>query len=289
MEAKTVIKKLEKMRIKIKVLYAISILMFILIVTVMAVATITEKSIPKSFLLGLVLCIIMSFFTSINKKTIKKFKILYKETFVYDLLYSMLDDVDYRPWQGLEPRNVAESGLIKLGNIYGSDDVLFASYRGIRFCQADVESRFVDENKRKSAKIYFSGRLLCFDYTYKNVNDVKVLDKNFESKIEELGNKVLLENIEFNNIFNVYSIDEEDAFYVLTPHFMEKMMSIQERYKNVAFRFTNHRLYVAISAEHAFDTPGKKKIKYDVEMARVKKHIQVVIDIVDAMKRYYEN
>lgn len=285
MGAYDTVKKLEKMRKQIIVLYVINMIFFTASVVVMAVSAMKQNEIFGSFILTCILISIGGIFGGAQNDTRKKLKKLYKETFVYDLLDDMLDDVEYYPWKGLDPDNVKKSGIIQVGNVYGSDDVLIASYKGVRFCQADVATRFVDEKNQKSPKDYFSGRLIIFDCTYKKVDDVKVLDKTFDSEIRDLNNRVSLENIEFNNKFDVYSMREEDAFYVLTPHFMEKMLELQGRYSNIGFRFTNNKLYVAVSNDYAFDARWNKKISYPIERERVRRHIQIMIDIIDVMEQ----
>ena len=42
-------------------------------------------------------------------------------------------------------------------------------------------------------------------------------------------NKVEFESAEFNRLFDVYSLSPHDAFYLITPQFMERLFSLQSK------------------------------------------------------------
>ena len=43
--------------------------------------------------------------------------------------------------------------------------------------------------------------------------------------------KVKLESVQFNKKFKTYATSEHNAFYVLTPHFMEALMAFEQKNK----------------------------------------------------------
>ena len=71
---------------------------------------------------------------------------------------------------------------------------------------------------------------IFFDkYSLKNV-DVSLPLNNTNKKIRVDGNlqKVTLEDLEFNQMYDIYSDDQVEARYILTPTFMERLKNIRE-------------------------------------------------------------
>lgn len=214
----------------------------------------------------------------------EKYKLLYKETFVVSVLKTMLDDVKYEWNDGFTELDVMKSGLIKIGNLFSSEDYLSGSYKGVKFRQSDVESINETWNgDERETVTYFSGRLIEIDYPLKLFTSVKVLSKYFTTFLG-LPNEVIdMEDVEFNEDFNVYSSDDHEAFYILTPPLMEKLKQINKKYGRFAFNFSQGKIFFALQYKNAFDTEYMTKISYVEEQERMKKDIQIIIDIINML------
>lgn len=67
---------------------------------------------------------------------------------------------------------------------------------------------------------------MIFDFNKNFKSNVQVISNDFiKRSLPHIKNnkKVKLEDIEFYKMFKIYSEIEHDAFYILTPHFMEKI------------------------------------------------------------------
>lgn len=212
----------------------------------------------------------------------KEYRDLYKNTFVKSMLSSMLDDVEYDWHMGFTEIDVMGFGIIKMGNLFQSEDYIRASYKGVNFRQADVIIKHeTGSGKNQRVQTYFSGRMFEFDFSSKSVANVKVFSKQYNSHLNLEDFKLETENVAFNKNFKVYSTNAHDAFYILTPHMMEKLMAITKRYATVAFRFAPGKLYVGIVTDDSFDNKVGKKLSYPEEQDKIKKDVQVIIDIVE--------
>ena len=70
----------------------------------------------------------------------------------------------------------------------------------------------------------------------------------FWSEMPEIE-KVSVESEEFNQKFSIYTSNGEEAFYLLTPHFMEKLFEIERRYEGrCLFGFVCGQLHIAIDS-----------------------------------------
>lgn len=217
-----------------------------------------------------------------GKKVKLEYKQLYKDTFVSSMLKSLLDDVSYDWRGGFSEMDVATFGVVKIGNIFKSEDYLSGSYKGVDFRQADVTIKHeTGSGDDKKVTTYFSGRMFEFKFTGKSVQNVKVFSSAYQSWLNLRGEKVDLENVLFNKSFDVFTPEPHDAFYILTPQMMEKITNLYRYYPNIGFRFGDGRLCVAINGPDSFDGDYRKKISYPEEYARVKKEVQVIIDIIE--------
>lgn len=87
--------------------------------------------------------------------------------------------------------------------------------------------------------------VMCFDYNKDFNCKIHVVQKDFKHKNKFDGfHKITLENVEFNNRFEVYTEDEETAFYLLTPSIIEKIIGLDIKNDGkLIFVFSNGKLY----------------------------------------------
>lgn len=235
----------------------------------------------------------------------KELKQIYKETFVAGTLSEMFDDVEYLWEQGFKREDMKHFALVTPGDSLHSEDLLRGSYKGIHFEQADVRITHTSGGKHRHTYVHFDGRMFAFDFPL-DIASVQIFSSNFgypapspkklaEQKMNvytSWGNtgikkeeRIELENVEFNRQFDVRASREHDAFYVLTPHMMEKIQNVHRKYGNVALHFDGQKVYMGFNTSNdAFDmNPNTKKVYYPEEKEKVRKEAEVIIEIIDAL------
>lgn len=228
---------------------------------------------------GLVIAVILGSQVPFLKKD---YRDLYKNTFVISTLNSMLDDVEYDWHMEFSALELMKFGTIKIGNRIKCEDYISATYKGVKFRQADVVIKNeTGSGHNRNVQTYFSGRMFEFDFSSKAVANVKVFSKSYISYLNLTGEEVEMEDVDFNRRFNVFSLNALEAFYILTPQMMEKLTAINRQYPNIAFRFAPGKLYVGIVTDDSFDVGVTKKLSYPEEHAKIKKDVQVIIDIIE--------
>lgn len=244
----------------------------------------------------------------IQKNNQKELKRLYKETFMKGILEEYFEDVDYRWETGISQYQFFDTGIFEEYKIssYHSEDYLSGVYKGVSFKQVDVEfTRRETTGDHPKDVTVFSGRLFEFDDSFKQVQSVKVMPEievRAENRFQiERQDIVKMENMEFNKVFAVASASPQEAFYVLTPQVMERLLDIHNRYKKselddgsrnnieglyrtIAFHFKQDKLYVVIDHMDSFDSNFLKEIDYPTEKEKIRKHIQVIIDVIEMLK-----
>lgn len=118
-----------------------------------------------------------------------------------------------------------------------------------------------DSKGRKSRSTVFQGFLVEFDF-HKNFQGETIITKdhtvigNFLTGWAKKGDRVKLEDPEFENFFEVHSSDQVEARYLLTPLFMERVLQFNQlsSVKQLQMAFKDGRIYMAIKRkENSFE------------------------------------
>ena len=236
----------------------------------------------------------------LNRGTNNAYKQLYKDLFVIQPLEENFQSVFYDWEKGFSENAVKNFGLCKMGNRFSSEDYIKASYMGIPFELSDVTVQYHTSSGRSShTTTYFKGRMLVIDFPEKMVNSVQIFSNRFQyrAKLSNYLNtqKVQLESVDFNKYFDVNSISPHDAFYLITPEFMERLMQIYIRSNSIAIHICGNKMVIGFNEPYnnAFDASNMyKPISYPVEMEKVQKDINDIkelITVIRNIKPTYQN
>lgn len=127
------------------------------------------------------------------------------------------------------------------------DDIEF------RLLEAKLVSVSRDSKGRKSKTTVFNGFLVEFDF-HKNFSGQTIITKdqtvigNFLTGWARSGERVKLEDRVFESEFEVYSTDQVEARYLLTPTFMERVLEFSRlpNVKQLQLAFKDGVIYMAI-------------------------------------------
>lgn len=223
-------------------------------------------------------------------------KDLYKDAFVREPLANNFDNVVYEPKEGFTKENIEAFRLCEMGNRWWSEDYIRATYKGVDFEIAEVNVREVYEHsdERTTSENYFQGRMMVFNFPNKLVNTVAVYSRKFKHRAlnQKVAKdyKVELESMQFNKEFDVYSADQQDAFYLITPHFMERLLLLSGKYESIAMNVVGNRVFLGFNEPdgNVFDANIEVgKLDIDKEMAKVQGEIddiKVLIAVVLNLK-----
>ncbi|MCM1273528.1 MAG: DUF3137 domain-containing protein [Clostridium sp.] len=238
----------------------------------------------------------------------KKLKQFVGETVVKEIIAEQLAILKYEPNGSFDEDFLGKSGVLpSYSKSYGSDYIK-GTYKGkqITYCDIKLES----QNDDKTVTV-FNGSVisLTLDKPLENKR-VRILERG--SKVGEaitnayinfwrkLGIKleehtVTLESVEFNEKFEVQTTDDELAFYILTPQFMENIIKIDRlaaAHTNICFG--NDSVNIALNSGHdAFEIGSHLKNKKQLDEYRQKiradlKKALLIVDEVLKKERLFE-
>lgn len=244
------------------------------------------------FIIMFIVIIISALVKLLSADDKKNFRNVYKKYIVLETFRDFFTDINYNFDIGLSKDIIEETGMMNTGDRYYSNDYFTAKYKNINFLSSDIEIK--KECSSKNGKSYvtiFKGQWLIFDFNKKFKTNIQVREKFFRgSKLcglfsDRTYHKVSLEDIEFNKIFDVYSKDDYDTFYILTPNTMEKIKDLNKKLiGNLLFCFINNKMHVGIhNNSDLFEPNIYKKINLQKEKEKIYNEIKIITEFIDTL------
>ena len=196
-------------------------------------------------------------------------------------LSSMIRYAHYEPERGFDILEVGTFGIIKLGKDYNSVNYFQGHYKEVGLRQADVVI-YGDSNYSENADIinFFDGRIYEFKTDKISVQNVKVFSKGYDSRLNVSDYRVDVDNLLFNDNFDVYAPEPSEVAEVLTSEMMEHLLILQNRYKSIGFRFGEGKVIVAINGLKVFFGDNAEN---SVELAIMQEEARISIELIEAL------
>lgn len=254
------------------------------------VAILFQSPICIIFAIPVVICSIMT------AKTSKAYSKYYKANVVKGILAEVIDDLKFDPHDGISRELVRSTEMMNTGDRFRSNDLISGKYKNVGFRQSDVhiEVESTDSDGHTSYSTLFQGRWITLNFNKDFRCDMQIVAKYFgaskrkgglfASKEEKL-NKIEFENEIFNKTFKTYAQDQQEAFYLMTPHMMEAILKLKEDLKApIMLMFVGGVLHIAVNNhKDAFEPKIFGKLDPQTERARILGDIGVVTAFIDGM------
>ena len=281
--------ELEKQRKWIKALFILSFIFFVVAGLMYSSGDIAIAfGFPRNVLL---LGIGFSIFAA-NKRVYyaKKFK-----RYIIDYaVNSYFDEVEYKPDLGLDSDSVYSTGMLRKGNVFESEDLIYGVYKDVPFSQADVRVKIRNGSEQLSRSIdIFLGRWMIFKFNKSFKCNMQVVERGFygskKGRFTSSGEKLKeleMDDEQFNSAFRVYCENEHEAYYILTPVMMRRMLSLMEKTKGkTMFCFVNNSLHIAFNnGRNSFEPPIFHRIDVQQIMINSFDDLKVITDFIDELK-----
>lgn len=171
----------------------------------------------------------------------------FKSKYVQEELQKVFPNSEFFYDAGFTEEEVVRTKLLHRQDRYHSEDMIIGEFDGVKFCSSDVHMRDVrSSGKTTTVVTVFQGRVYEFDFNKSFKYNLLLLQKGQFRPFENF-NKIKMESIEFNSEMKVYAKNDHEAFYILTPHFMESILYLDKKYSDkISLSFINNKLYIAI-------------------------------------------
>jgi hypothetical protein len=193
----------------------------------------------------------------------------------------------YDPFGHVPEEFVSASGFVSgYENISGSDFVR-GHYRGIPVMFSDLRltrteySYNSETNEHEEHEVVlFKGLWLVADFN-RELSSVPL------TIVEErsASGAIQMESEAFNRQFSVFCIDDHTAFYILTPHFMERLVAVDASAEGKShFKFDKNRLQIAVkTGRDLFETSSFKPPNVTSLRKKFQREIERLTTVLDEM------
>ena len=199
-------------------------------------------------------------------------RLKYKKIVVPSILKEIDPGLAYNP-SGCIPKEEFRRSKIfsERADSYVGEDLVFGSYRGIpvRFSELKVQEKQTD-GKNKTYHTFFKGVFMVADFNKDFKYSHWVLPDTAEAAFGQVfgnflqklnlpgrGHMTRMEDPAFEKKFVVYTEDDVEARYILSPKLMHAMLMLSERFRKgasrIGFAFMNSNVYIAIPIEGGRD------------------------------------
>lgn len=247
-----------------------------------------------------ILCIIL--LLTLNIFSINKKGKTYENVIVPYVLKEKFQNIEYNNNNKILLEKIGDSKLfLDYDKIFCSNyfKILSGKY-DIEVCKIITKKMNIEENDGvvdKSLDENFCGIFAIVNIPTKFDNEFRVV-KNIKEK-EQINNVnkaetqlVRMNNIEFDRIYDVYSMNQVSIKKVLSPGVMARVLEINKKIGNIiSFSIYNNVLYVAIEYNDYMEFKGKGKLYVDEDLARqnldmlesLEYFVRYIINITDSL------
>ena len=280
------IEELEKMRLEVKkISFYKSLIITPIIIILIIMFFLGSNTISLISIVGLILATIVA--ALYNSKNVTKYRVMYKENFVKLVLQEELENLIYKPYEGIQKEILTNTGMIYTFSKYYANDYISAEYKGVKIKQSNVHIlKKVETNKRTSYVTMFRGNWTICEFNKNFRSKLQIYEKGFAGArnnglFSNDFKKIELEDSEFNDKFVVYAENEQEAFYIITPQFMNKIKRLNNNISGkMMLCFYNNRVYIGLNnGRDSFEPNINKKI----DKEEIRKDIKLITAFIDEL------
>lgn len=293
-EMKDIIERLEHFRkvtlIKVLGILSIGILYFIIL-------NISKKYIPENIPYrhtGVLAVTFLPVLYVVIKSAMRQMQ-NYRKKFSIELMSaftrSIGDDFDYTPNACISEHEYLESNMFnyQVKEYSGENYVEGSFHEGDEKINMRFSELKIIENPNFQKLIikqdYFEGFFIVVDF-YKKFNSItQVASRNLDYMFKKKY-LVKLEDVEFNKKFTLYSQDQQESRYIMTPSLMNRILNYSKYVgKEINIVFNNNKMYMRINHKKSiFSTSVFRRVDNYEKMKMNYEVLKQVIDIIDELK-----
>lgn len=300
-----IVKGIHSYQRKLTLIKNISELLWILPFIVLAVSVLTRAfsgTTAVLFIVVLVISITLSLFISKKREpTVRKMNSFVGENVVKEIIAEKIEIEKYAPDKFLQRSYIENSNIVPGFDTISGSDYIKGTYKGVEIVYCDLKLERTDKETHEVETV-FQGHFISLKMSKMMEGYVKIKERRTPRKEKGFfddvadgiagmvgigaGNRrIEVESVAFNNQFEISTNNDEMAFYILTPQFMENIVradALADGYTNIRFKGTD----IDISVNNGKDSFEIDKTMYSVKRLgesrdRMRRDLDVVLAIVD--------
>ena len=241
---------------------------------------------------ALVLTFVFGYQMSKRTESLKK---LLSDNIVSGVLNEVFENVEYNAFGRIPSAQVKDAGMVfpfEYDSVRGSDYIK-GTYKGLNVELSDVElchvvSHYDEEMQqwRDEEQKVFMGQWLICDFGKELSGEVHLSANAKALRKQRRDDSVEMENPAFNDRFLVTAADAQEAYYLLTPHMMEYILTAAGKAGGEVYMafLRGGRLHIAVKTGRDFFELGKSQANVDGLRQKFLGELRWFTDIIDALR-----
>ena len=224
------------------------------------------------------------------EKNSSKLKKLLSDNVISGVIKEALGDaVEYNPWGKINPGSMVFPFSYNCAD--GSDHIK-AVYNGLNIELGDIE--LIDETEdtdietgqtETSRNTQFKGQWLTCDFVKELSGEVYISEWTKKDR-RSMKSNVTMDNEQFSKRFCVRADNPQDAYYLLTPHMMEYIITMADKSGGTVYMsfMRNGKMHVAVKTGRDFFELGKSNADVGKLRQKFLGELRWFTDIVDTLR-----
>jgi hypothetical protein len=218
-------------------------------------------------------------------------KMLLANNVTRGILSEMFEECIYSAKHGLTEELLKEAKLYANWDRVSGSDLVCAKYKGHSFSFSDVhlEKQSNDDDGMTNYNTMFKGQWMICDLA-REMPSMLRLRENFQykkdGKREEGKSDIQTENEAFNNHFQIITSDPHTAFLILTPHFMDYIVSADAAADaRIYMSFVGNHLHILCETwKDSFELDNREtQVDVDRLRERMRGELTYIVSIFDEL------
>ncbi len=224
------------------------------------------------------------------EKNSSKLKKLLSDNVISGVIKEALGDaVEYNPWGKINPGSMVFPFSYNCAD--GSDHIK-AIYNGLNIELGDIE--LIDETEdtdietrqtETSRNTQFKGQWLTCDFGKELSGEVYISEWTKKDR-RSMKSNVTMDNEQFSKRFCVRADNPQEAYYLLTPHMMEYIITMADKSGGTVYMsfLRNGKMHVAVKTGRDFFELGKSNADVGKLRQKFLGELRWFTDIVDTLR-----
>lgn len=211
---------------------------------------------------------------------------------------SCFDNISWKEGGTLDGHIYEFVQIVPQHDIWSNDDVFTGTHNGVNFeiSETTLLTEAIPQHKNKRGQEVeakytkvFNGIIIKFDMN-KNFTGQTLIKPNtlFHLSPQEYLQRTVLEGVDFEKKYDVFTTDEVEARYVITPSFMERLNRIKLAFKvkDLSCAFYGNNLFIALPTKRdVFSICDlNKTLKDEQQYFKMYNEILSIIKLIDHFK-----
>ena len=223
------------------------------------------------------------------EKNSSRLKKLLSDNVINGVLKEALGDaVEYNPWGRINPGSMVFPFSY---NCTDGSDHIKADYNGLSIELGDIElideTEFTDENGQteKTKNTQFKGQWLTCDFGKELAGEVYISEWGKKDR-RLMKSNVTMDNEQFSKRFCVRADNPQEAYYILTPHMMEYILTMADKSGGTVYMsfLRDGKMHVAVKTGRDFFELGKDNVNVGELRQKFLGELRWFTDIVDTLR-----